>query len=75
LGLLKRPQGKGLQRKHLCAPVSMGTHTSGSLRLSVSSTLKNVASRAVVERMGAKYERTATLFGSEAGILRHPPPE
>jgi RimJ/RimL family protein N-acetyltransferase len=36
--------------------------------------LRNVASRAVAERMGAKYERTAMPFGSEAGIFRHPPP-
>jgi len=36
--------------------------------------LRNVASRAVAERMSAKYERTAMLFGSEAGIFRHPPP-
>jgi hypothetical protein len=31
--------------------------------------------RLVAERMGAKYERSAMLFGSEAGIFRHPPPE
>ena len=37
--------------------------------------LRNVASRAVAERMGAKYKRTAMLFGSEAGIFRHPPLE
>jgi hypothetical protein len=37
--------------------------------------LRNVASLAVAERMGAKYERTAKLFGSEAGIFRHLPPE
>ena len=37
--------------------------------------LGNVASRAVAERMGAKYEKTVIPFGSEAGIFRHPPPD
>ena len=37
--------------------------------------LKNLASRAVTERLSASYERTAMLFGSESWIFRHPPPE
>jgi hypothetical protein len=37
--------------------------------------LRNVASGAVAERMGARYERTAMLFGSEAALFRHPSPD
>jgi RimJ/RimL family protein N-acetyltransferase len=37
--------------------------------------LRNLASCAVAERMGAKYERKAMLFGSDAGIFHHPPPK
>jgi RimJ/RimL family protein N-acetyltransferase len=73
-GLLKTAQGKGFATEASLRAREYGYSTIGFKTLISFIDLRNVASRAVAERMGAKYERTAMLFGSEAGIFRHPPP-
>jgi RimJ/RimL family protein N-acetyltransferase len=35
----------------------------------------NLASKKVAERLGAKLEKTITLWGEEAGIYRHRSPD
>lgn len=74
-GLLKAAQGKGFATEASLRAREYGYSSVGFKTLISFIDLRNVASRAVAERMGAKYERTAMLFGSEAGIFRHPPPE
>ena len=74
-GLLKTAQGKGFATEASLRAREYGYSHVGFKTLISFIDLRNVASRAVAQRMGAKYERTAMLFGSEAGIFRHPPPE
>src|SRR5262245_21599959 len=74
-GLLKTAQRKGFATEASLRARDYGYSTLGFKTLISFIDLRNVASRAVAERLGAKYERSAMLFGSEAGIFRHPPPE
>ena len=74
-GLLKSAHGKGFATEASLRARAYGYSDMGFKTLISFIDLRNLASRAVAERMGAKYERTAMLFGSEAGIFRHPPPE
>jgi RimJ/RimL family protein N-acetyltransferase len=73
-GLLKAGQGKGFATEASLRAREYGFSTIGFKTLISFIDLKNTASRAVAERMGAHLEKTATLFGSEAGIFRHPAP-
>jgi RimJ/RimL family protein N-acetyltransferase len=73
--LLKTAQGKGFATEASLRAREYGySHIRFKTPISFVD-LRNLASRAVAEHMGAKYERTAMLFGSEAGIFRHPPSE
>jgi len=74
-GLLKSAQGNGFATEASLRARQYGYSEAGFKTLISFIDLRNKASCALAERMGAKYERTATLFGSEAGIFRHPPPE
>jgi RimJ/RimL family protein N-acetyltransferase len=74
-GLLKDAQGRGFATKASLRAREHGYRDIGFKTLISLIDLKNLASRAVAERMGARYERTEMLFGSEAGVFRHPPPE
>ena len=75
LGALKTAHGKGFATEASLRAREYGYSNVGFKTLISFIDLRNTASRAVAERLGAKYERTAMLFGSEAGIFRHPPPE
>jgi RimJ/RimL family protein N-acetyltransferase len=73
-GLLKAGQGKGFATEASLRAREYGFSTIGFKTLISFIDLRNIASRAVAERMGAHLEKTEMLFGSEAGIFRHPPP-
>jgi RimJ/RimL family protein N-acetyltransferase len=74
-GLLKTAHGKGYATEASLRAREYGYSNVGFKTLISFIDLRNSASRAVAERMGAKYESTGMLFGSKAGIFRHPPPE
>jgi RimJ/RimL family protein N-acetyltransferase len=74
-GLLKFGQGKGLATEAALRARQYGYSNVGFKTLISFIDLRNKASCALAERMGAKCEKTATLFGAEAGIFRHPPPQ
>ena len=74
-GLLRSAQGKGYATEASLRAREYGYSNIGFKTLISFIDLRNVASRAVAERMGAKYERSAMLFGFEAGVFRHPSPD
>jgi len=74
-GLLRAAQGKGFATEASLRARQYGYSNIGLKTLISFIDVRNVASRAVAERMGARYERTEMLFGFEAGVFRHPPPD
>jgi RimJ/RimL family protein N-acetyltransferase len=74
-GLLKTAHGRGFATEAALRAREYGYSKIGFNTLISFIDVRNAASRAVSERMGARYERTAMLFGSEAGLFRHPSPD
>jgi RimJ/RimL family protein N-acetyltransferase len=73
-GLLKVAHGRGFATEAALRARAYGYSVVGLKTLISFVDLRNLPSRKVAERMGARQEGTAMLFGSEAGIFRHPPP-
>jgi RimJ/RimL family protein N-acetyltransferase len=74
-GLLKTSQRRGFATEAALRARAFGYANIGFKTLISFIDMRNAASRAVAERMGARYEKSAILHGAEAGVFRHPPPQ